>query len=353
MPQPLDVVVDRAVLLDVGVGLRDVRLGLVVVVVRHEVLDGVVGQHLSELVGQLGGQRLVGRHDQRGPLQLLDQPGGGRRLAGTGGTQQHDVALPRVDAAFQFVDGRGLVAGRRVLADHLELAAGAHDVIDGAVLRVRHDGIFGSESHVHQVRTNHRQAIPPCPAPSLARPRVVRLAKSIPPNARPSTSPPAPTPIPRASCGTSTCTPCTPGASTWPGRRPGRAQFHYLESWLLPSLSLRVTVFHFNPGYERDQDFYLDVGPITVDGRGVAHRGPLPGSGRPDRLGRRPDRRRRAVRGGQQGLVTPETASAAVQTAVAAIDGLARTTTTSTAGWRTTKWSSPGGQRKVRFYELD
>lgn len=41
---------------------------------------------------------------------------------------------------------------------------------------------------------------------------------------------------------------------------PGRAQFHYLESWLLPTLDLRVTVFHFNPGHERDQDFYLDVG---------------------------------------------------------------------------------------------
>ena len=41
---------------------------------------------------------------------------------------------------------------------------------------------------------------------------------------------------------------------------PGRAQFHYLESWLLPSLGLRATVFHFNPGYELDQDYYLDVG---------------------------------------------------------------------------------------------
>ena len=44
---------------------------------------------------------------------------------------------------------------------------------------------------------------------------------------------------------------------------PGRAQFHYLESWLLPSLGLRATVFHFNPGYELDQDFYLDVGRYT------------------------------------------------------------------------------------------
>ncbi len=46
VPQPLDVVVDRAVLLDVGVGLGDVRLGLVVVVVRDEVFNGVVRQHL-------------------------------------------------------------------------------------------------------------------------------------------------------------------------------------------------------------------------------------------------------------------------------------------------------------------
>ena len=45
---------------------------------------------------------------------------------------------------------------------------------------------------------------------------------------------------------------------------PGRAQFHYLESWLLPTVGLRANVFHFNPGYERDQDYYLDVGPITT-----------------------------------------------------------------------------------------
>jgi uncharacterized protein len=44
---------------------------------------------------------------------------------------------------------------------------------------------------------------------------------------------------------------------------PGRAQFNYIESWLLPSMRLRATVFHFNPGHERDQDYYLDVGEYT------------------------------------------------------------------------------------------
>ncbi|MBU3706720.1 MAG: DUF402 domain-containing protein [Mycobacterium sp.] len=47
---------------------------------------------------------------------------------------------------------------------------------------------------------------------------------------------------------------------------PGREQFHYLESWLLPSLNLRANVFHFNPGHERDQDYYLDVAAVTVAG---------------------------------------------------------------------------------------
>ena len=45
---------------------------------------------------------------------------------------------------------------------------------------------------------------------------------------------------------------------------PGRPQFHYLESWLLPDLGLRAHVFHFNLGYERDQDYYLDIGRITA-----------------------------------------------------------------------------------------
>ena len=169
VPQPLHVVVDRAVLLDVGVGLGDVRLGLVVVVVRDEVLDGVVRQHFPQLVGELRGQRLVGRHHQRGPLQPLDQPRGRGRLAGAGGAQQHHVALPCLDPALQLLDGGGLVTGGCVLADHLESAAGAHDVLDGAVLRVRQHGVFGSEGHGHQGRTTDRHEL--FPSLCLAYPR--------------------------------------------------------------------------------------------------------------------------------------------------------------------------------------
>ncbi|GAB4587294.1 ribonuclease FAU-1 family protein [Nocardia sp. IFM 10818] len=40
-------------------------------------------------------------------------------------------------------------------------------------------------------------------------------------------------------------------------------EFHYIESWLLPSLSLRATVFHFTPADLRDQDYYIDIGEFT------------------------------------------------------------------------------------------
>ena len=105
---------------------------------------------------------------------------------------------------------------------------------------------------------------------------------------------------------------------------PGRAQFHYLESWLLPSLGLRATIFHFKPGHERDYDYYLDVGEYTPGadvwssddhyldlevrtGVGVAVSDV--------------DELLAAVR---HGLLTPEVGELAVRRAMHAVDGLAR-----------------------------
>jgi len=107
-------------------------------------------------------------------------------------------------------------------------------------------------------------------------------------------------------------------------RTPGRTQFHYLELWLLPSLGLRATVFHFNPGYERDHDYYLDVGEYTPGPtvwRSEDHYLDLEvrtGSGVDlsdiDEL-------LAAVR---HGLLSPEVAERALHRAVNAVDGLSR-----------------------------
>ena len=105
---------------------------------------------------------------------------------------------------------------------------------------------------------------------------------------------------------------------------PGREQFHYLESWLLPALGLRATVFHFSPGHERDQDFYLDVGRITVTGQLwhvedhyldlVVRTGAGVDLIDVDEL----------LEAVGEGLLSAEDAENAVQTATVAIDGLAR-----------------------------
>ncbi len=92
-PQPLDLLIDRGVLLDVNVALRDVGLGLIIVVIAHEVVNGVVRKELLELGVELCGQRFVVRHDQHGPLHLLDHVGHGEGLAGAGHAHQHLLSL--------------------------------------------------------------------------------------------------------------------------------------------------------------------------------------------------------------------------------------------------------------------
>ena len=74
-PQPVDVLVDRRVLLNVRVGGGHVRFRLVVVVVRDEVLDRVVREEALELPVELRGERLVVREDERRPAVRLDDVG--------------------------------------------------------------------------------------------------------------------------------------------------------------------------------------------------------------------------------------------------------------------------------------
>ena len=47
-------------------------------------------------------------------------------------------------------------------------------------------------------------------------------------------------------------------------RPSDHAHFDYLESWLLPALGLRASVFHYLPAHARDQDYYVDIGEYTA-----------------------------------------------------------------------------------------
>ena len=119
--QHLDLLVNRRILLDVGVALRYVRLGLVIVVIRDEVDDGVIGKKLLELARQLGGKRFIGSHDKRWLAERLDGLGHRERLAGTGDAEEDLIAVTILHALHEFLDRLGLIPRRFVRRDHLEL----------------------------------------------------------------------------------------------------------------------------------------------------------------------------------------------------------------------------------------
>src|SRR5699024_12562872 len=49
-------------------------------------------------------------------------------------------------------------------------------------------------------------------------------------------------------------------------RGANHPRFGYLESWLLPKLSLRANIFHFREGIDERQDFYIDIAEIDRNG---------------------------------------------------------------------------------------
>ena len=109
-PHLFDVLVDRCVLLDIRIGGRHIGFGLVVIVVRNEILDPVAGKEIAKLAVELGGQRLVGRQHQR--RALLPGHNAGQRigLAGTGHAQQCLAGQAGFEPLAKPVHGLRLVA---------------------------------------------------------------------------------------------------------------------------------------------------------------------------------------------------------------------------------------------------
>ena len=122
--QAVDLVVHRRVLLDEGVGVGDIGLGLVVVVVADEVLHGVVGKELLELGAELGGQGLVVGQHQGGLLDLLDDLGHGEGLARAGDAQEGLLAQAVFHPCRQGLNGLGLVAAGLKGTDHFQFRHG-------------------------------------------------------------------------------------------------------------------------------------------------------------------------------------------------------------------------------------
>jgi hypothetical protein len=129
-PHLLDVLVDRAVLLDVEVARRHVRFGLVIVVVADEILDCVRREELAELGIELRGERLVRREHERGTPGASDDVRHRVRLAGTGDAEQRLERETVLQALDELVDRFRLIARGRERLVQLERTVrvrGDHD----------------------------------------------------------------------------------------------------------------------------------------------------------------------------------------------------------------------------------
>jgi len=110
----VDLLVDRRVLLDVGVGAGDVGFGLVVIVIAHEILDGISGEKALELPVQLGRQGLVVGDDQGGTLNRLDELSNGKCLTRPGDAEQYLLWEIGLHSLHQPGNGPWLVSPGRI-----------------------------------------------------------------------------------------------------------------------------------------------------------------------------------------------------------------------------------------------
>ncbi|MFE0023104.1 DUF402 domain-containing protein [Amycolatopsis sp. NPDC059021] len=117
---------------------------------------------------------------------------------------------------------------------------------------------------------------------------------------------------------------------------PGRPQFRYLESWLLPGLGLRLTDFWYNPGHERDQDFYADVVRVDRDGSRWTTTDLYLDLVLKDKVSVRVIDTDELVAAVAQDLLSPQDAEYALETTYATVEGLA-THGYDLAAWLSTK----------------
>ena len=113
MAHPVDLFVDLAFLLDIGIGPGNIGFGLVIVIVADEILNRVVWEKAFEFSVKLGGQSLVWGENDGGALGFFNHLGHGKGLAGARCTKQHLIPFARQHALGQF-SNRGRLVARRL-----------------------------------------------------------------------------------------------------------------------------------------------------------------------------------------------------------------------------------------------
>jgi hypothetical protein len=119
-PKPVDILVYGRVLLDIGVGRRNERLGLVVIVVADEVLDRVLRKEAFHLAVELRGERFVVRDDERRHAQPRDRVRDREGLPRARDAEKRLEFLAGLDVGDEARDRLGLITRRQVLRLEIE-----------------------------------------------------------------------------------------------------------------------------------------------------------------------------------------------------------------------------------------
>ncbi len=112
MPELVDLVVNLRVLLDIGIGRRNIGFRLIVIVVADEVFDRVIREELAKLREELSSESFVMAENQRRLVHLLNNVCHRVGFSGPGRTQKNLSSLAVPQAANQCLDGSRLIAGR-------------------------------------------------------------------------------------------------------------------------------------------------------------------------------------------------------------------------------------------------
>ena len=124
MAKLINVIVDHGILLDEGIGDRQVRLRLIVVVVADEVFNGVVREKRLKLFIELCCQGLVVGNNQRWAFDRSDDVRHGKGLARACHPQEHLVRPVLQAPVNQLPDRLGLIALWLIVADELKIGHG-------------------------------------------------------------------------------------------------------------------------------------------------------------------------------------------------------------------------------------
>ena len=118
--EAVNFLVDHRFFFDERVRDRQVRLGLIIVVVADEVFHRIFREEAHKFTIELGGQRFVVGDDERGFLDIGDDVRHRQRLSGAGHAEQGLEPISPQNALGQFPDRLGLVALGRIVRCEFE-----------------------------------------------------------------------------------------------------------------------------------------------------------------------------------------------------------------------------------------